>query len=179
MVLALVERAPFYKPLMPKSGKPFSVEETNFGTLGWISDVRGYRYQPNHPLTGAPWPPIPGVLLDLWKEVTAFTALPECCLVNLYREGAKMGAHQDADEEARDCASRFRVARLRCAVSASAGRRAKVRRKRETRRAATCSQFGGPSRMAFHGVDRIVVGSSTLVPGGGRINLTLRRVRAA
>ena len=67
MQLSLV--APFYRPLMPRSGKPFSVEETNFGTLGWISEVTGYRYSPVHPLTGEVWPPIPEALLELWRAI--------------------------------------------------------------------------------------------------------------
>jgi alkylated DNA repair protein (DNA oxidative demethylase) len=175
-VFALAGRAPFHKPTMPKSGKPFSVEETNFGTLGWVSDKSGYRYQATHPITDEEWPPIPHELLDLWKRVTEFPMLPECCLVNLYREGAKMGAHQDADEEAREAP----------VVSVSLGDAALFRiggnqRKEPTRSVKLCSGdvlvFGGPARMAFHGVDRIVPGTSTLIPGGGRINLTLRRVR--
>src|ERR1700749_1301651 len=88
-VLERVEQAPFYRPQMPKSGAPFSVEETNFGSLGWVSDRNGYRYDARHPLTGETWPKIPETLLDLWNETTAYRAPPECCLVNLYREGAK------------------------------------------------------------------------------------------
>jgi len=177
-LFALAGRAPFYKPTMPKSGKPFSVEETNFGTLGWVSDKTGYRYQATHPVSGEAWPAIPDALLELWKRVTDFPDLPECCLVNLYREGARMGAHQDADEEARDAP----------VVSVSLGDEALFRIGGEQRKGPTRSVrlvsgdvlvFGGPARMAFHGVDRIVPGSSTLVPGGGRINLTLRRVRPA
>jgi alkylated DNA repair protein (DNA oxidative demethylase) len=177
-VFALAARAPFYNPTKPKSGKSFSVEETNFGTLGWVSDASGYRYQATHPVSGEAWPAIPDALLELWKRVTDFPDLPECCLVNLYREGARMGAHQDADEEARDAP----------VVSVSLGDEALFRIGGEQRKGPTRSVrlvsgdvlvFGGPARMAFHGVDRIVPGSSTLVPGGGRINLTLRRVRPA
>jgi alkylated DNA repair protein (DNA oxidative demethylase) len=174
-VFARAERAPFYKPLMPKTGKPFSVEETNFGTLGWVSDKSGYRYQPTHPGTGEPWPPIPNALLDLWKTIANYPALPECCLVNLYREGAKMGAHQDSDEQARDAP----------VVSVSLGDDALFRIGGDTRKGPTRSvplssgdvlMFGGVARDAFHGIDRIKPGSSTLIPGGGRINLTLRRI---
>lgn len=101
-VLELAREAPFYRPRMPVSGKPFSVEETNFGPLGWISDERGYRYGGNHPLTDKPWPGIPQTLLDLWQAATAYPAPPECCLVNFYRGGARMGLHQDRDEQALD-----------------------------------------------------------------------------
>jgi DNA oxidative demethylase len=93
-----LKEAPLYRPVMPNTAKPFSVEESNFGSLGWVSDRSGYRYQPNHPVTGAPWPSIPAALLDLWAEVNPPPA-PECCLVNLYRAGAKMGLHQDRDEK--------------------------------------------------------------------------------
>jgi alkylated DNA repair protein (DNA oxidative demethylase) len=173
-VLARVALAPFYRPAMPKSGAPFSVEETNFGPLGWISDRGGYRYAPNHPVTGKAWPDIPAALLSLWDEVAQYPAPPQCCLVNLYREGAKMGLHQDRDETARAPV-----------VSVSLGDEALFRIGGETRKDKTASvklssgdvlMFGGVARRAFHGIDRIRPGSSTLVPGGGRINLTLRRV---
>ncbi len=175
-VLARVEEAPFYRPAMPISGTPFSVEETNFGTLGWLSDVGGYRYGAVHPLTGNPWPAIPPALLALWDELSGYGAHPECCLVNLYRAGAKMGLHQDRDEAALEAP----------VLSVSLGDDALFRFGGTTRRGTTQSvmlasgdvlTFGGPARRMFHGIDRIVAGSSRLVPGGGRINLTLRRVR--
>ena len=68
-VLARLEQAPLYRPVMPGTGKPFSVEESNFGALGWVSDKAGYRYQPLHPVTGAPWPAIPPALLALWDQI--------------------------------------------------------------------------------------------------------------
>lgn len=174
-IFALETRAPFYRPLMPKSEKPFSVEETNFGPLGWFSDKQGYRYVERHPRTGNAWPEIPGALLALWSEVADFPAPPECCLVNLYRPGARMGLHQDKDECALDAP----------VVSVSLGDDALFRiggttRKGETRSLRLVSGdvlvFGGPARLAFHGIDRIFAGTSQLVPGGGRINLTLRKV---
>ncbi|MBS0472666.1 MAG: alpha-ketoglutarate-dependent dioxygenase AlkB [Proteobacteria bacterium] len=167
--------APFYKPLMPKSGTPFSVEETNFGSLGWFSDRAGYRYVAEHPLTQKPWPAIPGALLALWDETTAYGAPPECCLVNRYGSAAKMGLHQDRDEQALDAP----------VLSVSLGDDAVFRFGGATRKGPTQSvvlssgdvlTFGGPARRMFHGIDRIRAGSSTLLPGGGRINLTLRRV---
>jgi alkylated DNA repair protein (DNA oxidative demethylase) len=174
-VFALVEEAPFYRPVMPKSGKSFSVEETNFGPLGWLSTIEGYRYAKEHPVTRAPWPAIPQTLLALWSETTNYRAPPECCLVNLYRKGARMGLHQDRDEEVRDAP----------VVSASLGDDALFRIGGDSRKGSTRSlplksgdvlAFGGPARLAFHGIDRTVFGSSRLIPGGGRINLTLRRV---
>jgi len=174
-VLARTAEAPFYRPLMPKSGKPFSVEETNFGPLGWVSDKDGYRYQPTHPVTFAPWPPIPATLLRLWHDATRYAAPPECCLVNRYRNGARMGLHQDRDEAALDAP----------VLSLSLGDDALFRIGGTTRRGPTQSlslhsgdllMFGGPARLAFHGVDRVSEGTSSLVPGEGRLNLTLRRV---
>jgi alkylated DNA repair protein (DNA oxidative demethylase) len=174
-VLERVKEAPFYKPRMPKSNAPFSVEETNFGPLGWYSDSAGYRYTPTHPVTGKPWPTIPSALIALWNETTAYGAPPECCLVNLYRDGARMGQHQDRDEEATDAP----------VLSVSLGDDALFRIGGTARRDATRSvklvsgdvlTFGGPARLAFHGIDRVVPGTSTLIAGGGRINLTLRRV---
>ncbi|HUJ02762.1 MAG TPA: alpha-ketoglutarate-dependent dioxygenase AlkB [Rhizomicrobium sp.] len=172
-----IAAAPFYRPTMPKSGAPFSVEETNLGSLGWVSDLRGYRYEPRHPVTGEPWPALPQMLLDLWNRTTHYREEPECCLVNLYRGTAKMGLHQDRDEEALDAP----------VLSVSLGDDALFRIGGKRRKGATrCLKlgsgdvlmFGGPARLAFHGIDRVLSGTSQLIPGGGRINLTLRRVRA-
>ena len=175
-VLGRIEHAPFYRPQMPKSGKLLSVEMSNFGPLGWFTDrEKGYRYEPVHPVTGAPWPDIPPRLLALWDETTTYGAPPEACLVNRYRGGAHMGLHRDSDEEARDAP----------VLSVSLGDTALFRFGGTTRNAPTISLrlssgdvliFGGPARFAFHGIDRILPGSSALIPGGGRINLTLRRV---
>jgi alkylated DNA repair protein (DNA oxidative demethylase) len=173
-VLTRLEVAPLYRPVMPKSGTPFSVEESNFGKLGWVSDKAGYRYQPLHPVTGKPWPAIPAALLELWREITGAPA-PDCCLLNLYRKGAKMGLHQDRDEKDRAAP----------VVGVSLGDDALFRIGSATRGGATQSVkltsgdvilFGGVARLAWHGIDRVMAGSSRLLPGGGRLSLTLRRV---
>jgi alkylated DNA repair protein (DNA oxidative demethylase) len=165
--------APFYRPVTP-GGQPMSVTMTNLGPLGWITDAAGYRYAARHPGTGRPWPPIPRTLLALWSELTANGPLPDACLVNLYRAGARMGLHQDRDE--RDFSHPV--------VSVSLGDQAVFRIGSENRKGPTASLrlasgdvcvLAGKARRAFHGIDRIDPGSSTLVPGGGRINLTLRR----
>ncbi|SHF61985.1 alkylated DNA repair protein (DNA oxidative demethylase) [Kaistia soli DSM 19436] len=174
-IRAVVAEAPLYRPEMPRTGKPFSVRMTNCGPLGWVSDRAGYRYQPLHPVTGCPWPAIPEVLLALWGEVADYPHPPEACLVNFYDETARMGLHRDEDEAALDAP----------VVSVSLGDSCLFRiggreRSDPTRsfRLASGDVFvlGGPSRLAFHGVDRIYPGSSTLLERGGRINLTLRRV---
>ena len=173
-VWARLEQAPLYRPVMPGSGNPFSVEESNLGTLGWVSDQSGYRYQATHPVTGAPWPAIPDTLTALWRQIAAAPD-PECCLVNLYRGPARMGLHQDKDEQALSAP----------VVSVSLGDDALFRiggtTRKEPARSVKLSSgdvvmFGGPARLAYHGIDRIYPGSSSLIPGGGRINLTLRRV---
>ncbi|MDP2214831.1 alpha-ketoglutarate-dependent dioxygenase AlkB [Phenylobacterium sp.] len=172
-VLARVEAAPFYRPVTP-GGKPMSVEMTNLGPLGWVTDAQGYRYQPTHPMSGRPWPDIPQALLALWADVADSAIPPDACLVNLYRDGARMGLHQDKDEA--DFA--FPV------LSVSLGDAAVFRVGGVERRAPTASVrlasgdvclLAGPARLAHHGIDRVISGSSRLIPGGGRINLTLRR----
>jgi DNA oxidative demethylase len=172
-VLEKASEAPFFRPLTP-GGQAMSVEMTNFGAVGWFTDRAGYRYAPKHPQTGRPWPSIPQPLLTLWDKVTHGGPPPDACLVNLYREGARMGLHQDRDE--RDFAHPV--------VSVSLGDSAIFRIGGTNRRDPTASLrlssgdvcvLTGPARLAFHGVDRILPGSSRLVPGGGRINLTLRR----
>jgi alkylated DNA repair protein (DNA oxidative demethylase) len=174
-IFALAQDAPFYRPAMPGSGKPFSVEETNFGPLGWISDRNGYRYAPRHPLTGKLWPSIPQSLLNLWDAATSYEAPPECCLVNLYREGAKMGLHQDKDEAAL-AAPVLSVSLGDDALFRIGGTSRKGSTKCLRLRSGDVLAFGGPARLAFHGIDRIVAGTSRLIPGGGRINLTMRRI---
>lgn len=174
-VLARTAAAPFFRPVT-RAGRPFSVEMTNFGPLGWVSDRGGYRYQPTHPVTGRPWPDMPPILLELWRACGGDAAGPDACLVNLYRAGAKMGLHQDRDE------ADFRHP----VVSVSLGDTA-VFRVGPAGGGATSSVrlesgdvcvLAGEARLARHGIDRVLGGSSTLVPGGGRLNLTLRRALA-
>jgi alkylated DNA repair protein (DNA oxidative demethylase) len=174
-VFDVICRAPLYTPRMPKSGRPMSVRMTNCGPLGWMTDPGGYRYQRTHPDTGAPWPPMPDLLVTAWAELAAYPHLPEACLVNLYGPAARMGLHQDRDEE--DMAAPV--------VSLSLGDSCLFRIGGTKRRDPTCTLklasgdalvLGGSARLAFHGVDRILPGTSTLLPQGGRINLTLRRV---
>lgn len=174
-VFRLAEEAPFYRPVMPRSGKPFSVEETNFGSLGWMSSVSGYRYQATHPLTNAPWPSMPHLLLELWSKLARYPASPECCLVNLYRGGARMGPHQDRDEQALD-APVLSLSLGDEAVFRVGGTNRKDPMRSLRLKSGDVLILGGAARLAFHGVDRVLAETSTVVPGGGRLNLTLRRV---
>jgi alkylated DNA repair protein (DNA oxidative demethylase) len=176
-VMAAAEIAPFahYEAAY---GKPMSVAMTAFGPLGWTSDAAGYRYAERHPVTDRAWPAMPPALLDLWARLGDAETPPDSCLVNLYRDGARMGLHQDRDE----ADPRFPV------LSISLGDTAVFRiggtsRKDPTRSLKLSSgdvcRLSGPARLAFHSVDRILPGSSSLIPDGGRINLTLRRARPA
>jgi len=173
-VLAAAEAAPFRRPVTP-GARPFSVEMTGLGPLGWVSDRAGYRYQTLHPVTGAPWPPMPKRLTELWRDLTGWPEPPDACLVNRYRDGAKMGLHQDLDE--RDHGAPV----LSVSLGDTAVFRIGAAGGGPTRTARLASgdvcALTGPARLARHGIDRVVAGSSTLVPGGGRINLTLRRAR--
>ena len=171
----ILAEAPLFEPRMPRTGKPFSVRMSNCGPLGWVSDEAGYRYQAEHPMTGRRWPPIPAALLRLWAELAPGAPPPEACLINFYDSGARMALHQDRDEANLEAPI----------VSVSLGDAALFRLGGATRNAPTRSfrlvsgdamTLGGPARLCFHGVDRIYAGSSTLLTGGGRINLTLRRV---
>jgi alkylated DNA repair protein (DNA oxidative demethylase) len=176
-LIGIVRIAPLFQPRMPRTGKPFSVRMTNCGPLGWVSDVNGYRYQPIHPETGAPWPPIPPIALEAWRQLAPDAPAPEACLVNFYEAGARMGLHQDRDE------ADF----LAPVVSLSLGETCLFRvggtqRKSPTRsfdlQSGDALVLGGASRLAFHGVDRLKAGTSTLLRPGERFNLTLRRVTA-
>ena len=149
---------------------------SNCGPLGWVSDRAGYRYQADHPETLKPWPPIPESLLRLWRDLADYPRDPDACLINYYDAGAKMGAHQDVDEQDFDAPI----------VSVSLGCSCRFRFGGDTRGGSTQSLtlesgdvlvFGGPARKMFHGVDRILPGTSTLLDPPGRINLTLRRAR--
>ena len=180
---ALVPSCPLFKPVMPRTGKPFSVAMTNCGSLGWVSDKAGYRYQTDHPLTGKPWAAIPPALLTLWREVGGYDADPEACLVNVYAVGAKMGSHQDRDE------ADFNAPVVSISLGDSAtfhvgGLRRTDPKMRFRLESGDVIVLGGASRLAFHGIDRVHAGTSPLDLSGfdagcRRINLTLRRVKQA
>lgn len=177
--------APPFTPRMPRTDKPFSVRMTNCGPLGWVSDKAGYRYQAEHPDTGAPWPPIPALALAAWDALAAYASPPEACLVNLYDARARMGLHQDRDE------GDFDAPVLSLSLGATAlFRYGGLRRGDPTRSIRLLSGdalvIGGASRLIHHGVDRIVAfegdllaapaATAPFLPPGGRCNLTLRRV---
>jgi alkylated DNA repair protein (DNA oxidative demethylase) len=172
---AIIAEARLFTPTMPRTGKPMSVRMTNCGPLGWVTDKeRGYRYQATHPETGRPWPLIPLTLLDLWNTLARYPRAPDACLVNYYAGSARMGLHQDKDEE--DFAAPV--------LSVSLGDTGIFRVGGRSRNDPTQSfelksgdvvVLGGADRLAYHGIDRILNGTSGLLAEGGRFNLTLRR----
>ena len=172
---AVFVHAPLYTPRMPKSGKPLSVRMTNCGPLGWVTDEAGYRYQPLHPHTGQPWPAMPDLVIDAWKSLAGYPHAPESCLINYYGPAAKMGLHQDRDE------LDFEAPVVSLSLGDTCLFRIGGSKRNDPTRAMRLASgdavvLGGEARLAFHGVDRIIAGTSTLLPEGGRINLTLRRV---
>jgi alkylated DNA repair protein (DNA oxidative demethylase) len=171
-----IERAPLFHPAMPRTGKPFSVRMTNCGPLGWVSDkAGGYRYQAMHPQTGRPWPAMPRVLLELWSDIAGYPAPPQACLVNYYAPGAKMGSHRDEDEQDQ-AAPVLSVSLGDDAVFHVGGLARGDPKQRITLKSGDVVVLGGPARRAFHGIDRVLAGTSDLLAEGGRLNLTLRRV---
>ena len=192
VVRQMVAIAPLYQPTMPRTGTPLNVKMTNLGKYGWVSDKEnGYRYQEFHPVTKQNWPDIPREILDIWQcftgnSLTEFNLLnpdaqrsewplPECCLVNFYKADNKMGMHVDMDE----------ADHTTPVLSISLGDDAIFRMGGAKRGGKTASiklqsgdvvVFANEARMFYHGVDRIIGGTSSLLKGKGRLNLTLRRV---
>ncbi len=178
-VRAVVEAAPLFRPQMPRTGMEMSVRMTNCGSLGWVSDKdRGYRYQQTHPVSGRPWPPMPQSLLNIWEELASFSAPAEACLVNFYDSSAKMGLHQDRDEEEM-AAPVVSISLGDTCLFRVGGRRREERTVSFKLASGDAVILSGEARLAFHGVDRIYPDSSSLLKNGGRINLTLRRVTKA
>lgn len=174
-----VAKAPLFVPVMPRTGKEMSVRMTNFGELGWVTDKEnGYRYQPLHPRTAKPWPAIPESLLQIWNDLSGHPGNPQACLVNFYDDTAKMGMHQDRDEQNLTApvlsVSLGDECLFRVGGTSRGGKTISFRLK-----SGDVMMLSGPARMAYHGVDRIYPGTSSLLKNQGRINLTLRVVNQA
>ena len=170
---ALAAKAPLFSP-STRFGRKMSVRMTSAGKYGWFSGAGGYRYEPRHP-DGQDWPGIPASALTIWHDLVPGTRAPDCCLMNFYGEGARMGMHQDRDE------ADFTWP----VVSVLLGDDGLFRIGNTERGGKTESLWltsgdvvilGGAARLAYHGVDRIRFASSGLLPNGGRINLTMRVV---
>jgi alkylated DNA repair protein (DNA oxidative demethylase) len=115
------------------------------------------------------------LLLQLWHALGAYRSAPECCLVNFYRNEARMGLHQDRDEQVLD-APVLSVSLGDSAVFRIGGTKRRDPTMSVTLNSGDVVMFGGVARLAYHGIDRVIAGTSPLISGGGRINLTLRRV---
>ena len=175
---AVVAAAPPFSP-ETRWGKQMSVRMTSAGRYGWFSDRRGYRYIDRHP-SGAAWPEIPASVMAVWRALAPGARAPDCCLVNLYAGSAKMGLHQDRDE-ADFSQPVLSISLGDAALFRIGGTERGGRTQSAWLESGDVMLLTGPSRLAFHGIDRIRGGSSMLLEeggfeGGGRINLTLRVV---
>jgi alkylated DNA repair protein (DNA oxidative demethylase) len=169
----VAENAPFFTPVTAR-GKAMSVRMTSAGRVGWVSDRRGYRYEARHP-AGMAWPAIPESVLGIWRDLVSKEREPDCCLVNWYGDGARMGLHQDRDE------GDFSWPVLSVSLGDDAlFRVGGVERSDPTEsvwlRSGDVVVMGGDARLCHHGIDRVKHGSSMLLPKAGRINLTCRVV---
>ena len=172
----IAQQAPFRHMITP-GGFRMSVAMTNCGDYGWVSSSSGYRYADTDPVTGAPWPAIPPVLLELAQDAAATAGfedfVPDACLVNRYEPGARLTLHQDKDE--RDFGQPIVSVSLGApATFLFGGPKRKDRVNRVVVEHGDVVVFGGPSRLHYHGVAPL---KATRHPfaGQARINLTLRR----
>ena len=172
----ILAQAPFRRMITP-GGFEMSVAMTNCGAAGWVTDRRGYRYDPLDPVSGRPWPALPEVFQRLAREAAAEAGfegfVPDACLINRYEPGARLSLHQDKDEKNHG----------HPVVSVSLGLPAVFQfggasRSDKTLRVplfhGDIAVWGGPSRLFFHGVLALKDGEHPLL-GRRRINLTLRR----
>ncbi len=165
-------------PTRTKGGGTTSAAMTNCGDAGWWSDARGYRYVPENPATGRPWPPIPGDFMDIIHEVRvgspwpAFS--PDACLINFYGPGAKMGLHQDRDEK--DFSQPIFTVCLGDSADFLVGGFARANKTMAMKvRSGDVILMGGASRMRFHGIRKIYPDTSPLPAIKGRYSLTFRK----
>ena len=175
-VCAIAAVAPFRRMVTP-GGFEMSVQMTNCGALGWITDRKGYRYERRDPETGENWPPMPAVFLELGKRASAEAGfagfLPDSCLINRYEAGTRLSLHQDRNE--RDFGAPIVSFSLGlAAVFLFGGAERSHRPRRIPLESGDVAIWGGASRLAFHGVAPLSAGVHALT-GDCRINLTLRK----
>jgi alkylated DNA repair protein (DNA oxidative demethylase) len=158
-----------------------SVAMSNCGALGWVSDPKGYRYAALDPVSNLPWPAMPSCLLDLAERAAAQAGYanfqPDACLINEYVPGAKLSLHQDKDEKD----LRTPIVSLSMGLSAvflfgTPSRKDRPQRYRLVH--GDVVVWGGPSRLAYHGVAALAGGEHALL-GRRRLNLTFRFVGSA
>lgn len=175
-VAAIVAQAPF-RHLVTPGGLRMSVAMTNAGSLGWVSDHRGYRYDPIDPDSGKPWPPMPALFLQLAANAAAHAGfagfVPDACLVNRYEPGTRLSLHQDRDE--RDLGQPIVSVSLGIpAVFLFGGLQRADRAQRVPLAHGDVVVWGGPARLRHHGVLPLKPNHHALL-GDVRINLTFRR----
>ena len=167
--------APFRRVVTPM-GKPMSVEMTNCGSVGWVSDRAGYRYETLDPVSRLPWPKMPMTFWELATRMAEMAGyqryLPDVCLINRYSLGSKMGMHQDRDE--RDISQPIVSVSLGLPITFKFG----GSRRTDARRSVVLHHgdvvvFGGSSRLSYHGVGELRAGNHSLT-GACRFNLTFR-----
>lgn len=168
--------APFRHMVTP-GGYRMSVAMTNCGRAGWVTDRRGYRYEPCDPETGRPWPSMPTLFLDLAERAAAATGfagfVPDACLLNRYEPGTRLSLHQDRNE--RDFSQPIVSVSLGLpAIFLFGGGERRDRARRIPLESGDVVVWGGPARLYFHGVALLAPGAHALT-GAARLNLTLRR----
>jgi alkylated DNA repair protein (DNA oxidative demethylase) len=171
-------QAPFRHMVTP-GGHEMSVAMTNCGALGWVTDRAGYRYDGNDPETGKPWPAMPAAFCRLAGEAAARAGfsefLPDACLINRYQPGARMSLHQDKDED--DFGAPIVSVSLGLpAIFLFGGLKRSDKPRRFRLQHGDVVVWGGPARLAFHGVAPLADGEHALT-GRHRINLTFRKAR--
>ena len=172
----VVREAAFRQMLTP-GGRQMSVAMTNCGSLGWVTDRTGYRYDPVDPETGHPWPAMPAIFGELARRAAVAAGFsgfePEACLINRYEPGARLSLHQDRNERAFDAP----IVSVSLGVPATFlwGGMARAERPRPLRLAhGDVVVWGGPARMTFHGVDTLQAAEHPAT-GCFRYNLTFRK----
>lgn len=178
--LARVTAAAPFRHLITPGGFRMSVAMTNCGELGWVSDRRGYRYDPVDPESGERWPPMPDSFRTLAADAAARAGYdgfaPDGCLVNRYAPGARLSMHQDRDEK--DLRAPIVSVSLGLpAVFLWGGDARADKARRVPLQHGDVVVWGGPSRLRFHGVLALKDGDHPFADGH-RINLTFRKVRA-
>ena len=173
---AVTAQAPF-RHMETRRGLRMSVAMSNCGQLGWVSDRRGYRYEPRDPLDGRPWPPMPGVFARLAADAARAAGFdgfaPDACLINRYQPGTRLSLHQDRDERDFD-APIVSVSLGLPATFLFGGPARGDRARRISLRHGDVMAWGGASRLFHHGVLPLAAGEHPVL-GARRINLTFRR----
>jgi DNA alkylation damage repair protein AlkB len=171
--------AGFYTPIV-RGGHPMSVRML---CLGRHWNARTYTYEDRRTdIDGRPPPTLPGELARLAERAgrdAGFTFTPDLCIVNWYGAASKMGLHQDKDESPESIAQGSPVVSFSIGDTASflfGGLRRREPIEKILLESGDAFVFGGPARLRYHGVTRILPGTAPAgLPFEGRLNLTVRQ----